>query len=183
MARFGQASIWAGASAALLLALAPAAAAPVDGVVLAPHRAFYDLKLARSNGNRGISSVHGRILYDFSGNACEGYDLKFRQVSELDSMESNDALSDLISNTWEDGAAKKFRFSSENKLNQQSGEVVNGQAERKTDAVAVALQKPAEKNFRIPVEAVFPTEHMRKIITAGRANKKVLDLVVYDGSE
>ena len=34
-----------------------------------------------------MSSVRGRILYDFSGSACEGYALQFRQVSELDSGE------------------------------------------------------------------------------------------------
>ena len=158
-------------------------AAPADGVVLAPHRAIYDLKLATTNGNRGLSGIHGRIQYDFSGNSCEGYELKFRQISELDSMEAKDALSDLTSTTWEDGEAKKFRFSSENKIDQKTADVVAGRAERRGDAVAIALQKPAEKSFRIPVEAVFPTEHMRKIIAAARAGKKVLDLIVYDGSE
>ena len=34
-----------------------------------------------------MSAVRGRILYDFSGSACEGYALQFRQVSELDSGE------------------------------------------------------------------------------------------------
>jgi hypothetical protein len=161
----------------------PVAAAPADGVLLAPHRAFYELKLARSKGTRGVNGVQGRILYDFSGNSCEGYELKFRQVSELDSIESNDALSDLTSTTWEDGAAKKFRFTSENKLNQKVSDVVDGRAERKADAVSVVLQKPAEKTLRIPADAVFPTEHMRRIIAAARAGKKVLDLVIYDGSE
>ena len=158
-------------------------AAPADGVVLAPHRAIYDLKLATTNGNRGLSGINGRIQYDFSGNSCEGYELKFRQISELDSMEKKDALSDLTSTTWEDGEAKKFRFSSENKIDQKTADVVAGRAERRSDAVAIALQKPAEKSFRIPAEAVFPTEHMRKIIAAAKAGKKVLDLIVYDGSE
>jgi hypothetical protein len=174
------------AATSLVLALtAPwgAHSAPADGVLLAPHRAMYDLKLARTNGNRGISGIQGRILYDFSGSACEGYELKFRQVSELDSMEADDALSDLSSTTWEDGQAKKFRFNSENKINQKSTETVTGRAERRNDAVAVALQKPSEKAFKIPMQAVFPTEHMRRIIAAGRAGKKVLDLVVYDGSD
>ena len=130
-------------TAAILASLAPATlppvhAAPADGVVLAPHLAFYDLKLARTNGNRGISGVHGRILYDFSGSACEGYELKFRQVSELDSVETNNALSDLTSTTWEDGEAKRFRFNSENKINQQSTDVVVGRAERGRNRVVVA---------------------------------------------
>ena len=61
-----------------------------------------------------IEAVRGRILYDFSGNACDGYALQFRQVSELDSGEGKAALSDLRSTTWEDAAAKTFRFNSEN---------------------------------------------------------------------
>src|SRR5262249_4033810 len=50
---------------------------------LASHRAIYELKLAQSRGNSTVAA-RGRILYDFSGNACEGYSLQFRQVSELD---------------------------------------------------------------------------------------------------
>lgn len=81
----------------------PAAAAPAsDTVFLAPHRAIYDLKLAKTSGSRGVEAVRGRILYDFSGNACDGYQLQFRQVSELDSGEGKTALSDLRSTTWEE---------------------------------------------------------------------------------
>ena len=162
----------------------PAAAAPpADKVLLAPHRAVYDLKLSKSHGSRGIQAVRGRILYDFSGNACDGYNLEFRQVSELESEEGKPALSDLRSTTWEDGAAKKFRFSSQNKLNDERNAVVDGHAERTAQAVAVGLSKPAEKTFTVPVGAVFPTEHMRRIIVAAREGKTILEFPVYDGSE
>ncbi|HYC16731.1 MAG TPA: cell envelope integrity EipB family protein [Pseudolabrys sp.] len=161
----------------------PAAAPPADHVSLAPHRAVYDLKLSKSQGSRGIEAVRGRILYDFSGNACEGYALQFRQVSELDSGEGQAALSDLRSTTWEDGEAKKFRFSSENLFNERSTDVVNGQAERNTKTVAVSLSKPKETNFSVPAGAVFPTEHMRRIIAAAREGKSVLEFPVYDGSD
>jgi len=165
-------------------ALHPAVAAPsADKVILVPHRAVYDLKLSKSHGSRGIQAVRGRILYDFSGNACEGYDLQFRQVSELDSGEGKAALSDLRSTTWEDGAAKKFRFSSENLLNDQRTDTVNGHAERNAQTVAVSLSKPKDKTFTVPVGAVFPTEHMRRIIVAAREGKTILEFPVYDGSE
>src|SRR5215468_5686413 len=136
----------------------PAAAPPADSV-LAPHRAIYDLKLAKAHGSRGIEAIRGRILYDFSGNACEGFELKFRQVSEIDSGEGNAALSDLRSTTWEDGDAKEFRFSSENLFNERSTDVVDGHAERNSQSVAVSLSKPKPKNFTVPGGAVFPTEH------------------------
>jgi hypothetical protein len=172
----------------LLGAVANAApVAPVatstDKIVLAPHRAFYELKLARSDGTRGVSDVRGRIMYDFSGSACEGYALKFRQVSDLVSAEGQDALSDLQSSSWEDGSAKKYRFSSENKLNLKTSDRVDGSAERKASSVAVTLARPEDKSFKVPVGVVFPTEHVRKIIAAARAGKKVLELIVYDGSD
>ncbi|HME30863.1 MAG TPA: cell envelope integrity EipB family protein [Pseudolabrys sp.] len=161
----------------------PAAAPPADRVLLAPHRAIYDLKLAKAHGSRGIEAIRGRILYDFSGNACEGFELKFRQVSEIDSGEGNAALSDLRSTTWEDGDAKEFRFSSENLFNERSTDVVDGHAERNSQSVAVSLSKPKPKNFTVPGGAVFPTEHMRRIIGAAREGKSVLEFPVYDGSE
>jgi hypothetical protein len=158
-------------------------AAPVDSVALAPHRAVYDLKLLKSHGNRGIESVRGRILYDFSGSACDGYELKFRQVAEMNSGEGAAVLSDLRSTTWEDGSAKKFRFNSENLLNDKRTDAVNGRAERQAKAVAVSLSKPKDKSFTVPVGAVFPTEHMRRIIAAAREGKTIVELPVYDGSE
>jgi hypothetical protein len=159
------------------------AAPPADRVLLAPHRAIYDLKLSRSQGSRGIESVRGRILYDFSGNACEGYELKFRQVSQLDSGEGQPALSDLRSTTWENGNASKFRFSSENLFNERRTDVVDGQAERTAKTVAVNLTKPREKSLDMPIGAVFPTEHMRRIIAAAREGKSLLEFPVFDGSE
>ena len=162
----------------------PAAAAPpTDKVLLVPHRAVYDLKLSKSHGSRGIQGVRGRILYDFSGNACDGYELQFRQVSELDSGEGKAALSDLRSTTWEDGTAKKFRFNSENLLNDRKTDVVDGNAERNAGTVAVNLSKPQVKTFTVPVGAVFPTEHMRRIVIAAREGKTILEFPVYDGSE
>ena len=161
----------------------PAAAPPADHVLLTPHVAVYDLKLSKSRGSRGIEAVRGRILYDFSGSACEGYELKFRQVSELDSGEGEPALSDLRSSTWEDGDARKFRFSSENLFNERRTDVVDGHADRNAKTVAVSLSKPKEKNFNVPGGAVFPTEHMRRIIAAAREGKSVLEFPVYDGSE
>ena len=159
------------------------AAPPADTVLLAPHRAVYDLKLTKSRGSRGIEAVRGRILYDFSGNACDGYELQFRQVSELDSGEGKSALSDLRSTTWEDGNAKTFRFNSENLLNDKQTDAVDGHAERNAKTVAVDLSKPKAKNFTVPVSAVFPTEHMRRIIIAAREGKSILEFPVYDGSE
>jgi hypothetical protein len=158
--------------------------APAQGAtVLAPHRAVYDLTLTRTRGKRPIQSVRGRILYDFTGSACEGYALQFRQVSEIDSGEGKVALSDLQATTWEDGAAKTFRFNSQNTVNDRVVDSVNGNAERNTSEVEVKLTKPDPKTVDLAAKIVFPTEHMRRIIDAAKDGKTLLELPVYDGSE
>jgi hypothetical protein len=159
------------------------AAALTPAGELASHRAVYELKLAQTRGNPSNMSARGRILYDFSGNACDGYALQFRQVSELDNGEGKVTLSDLRSTTWEDGAAEKFVFKSENYLNQTLIESVDGQAERQPNKVAVRLTKPADRKFDLEAAMVFPTDHMRRIIAAAREDKSILELPIYDGSE
>lgn len=158
----------------------PSRAADVE---LVPHRAVYDLKLLRAKGTRAIEGVRGRILYDFSGSSCEGYALTVRQVSELDGGEGKSAVTDLRATTWEDGAAKNFRFTSENRMDQKAVENVDGLAERKSEAVSVSLKKPMSKTFNLDDKTVFPTEHMRRVIEAAREGKTILELPVFDGSE
>jgi len=150
---------------------------------LASHRAIYELKLAQTRGNTPAAAARGRILYDFSGNVCDGYALHFRQVSELDNGEGKVTLSDLRSTTWEDGTAKKFIFKSQNYLNEMLVDSVDGQAEREPDKVEVTLTQPAAKKFDLEAAMVFPTDHMRRIIEAAREGKNILELPVYDGSE
>ena len=174
------------AAAGLLAGSCLVLSAPVpaeSATVLVPHRAVYDLKLARSRGKRSIETVRGRILYDFSGNACEGYALQFRQVSEIDGGEGKVALSDLRATTWEEGDAKSFRFNSQNQVNQRVVDAVTGNAGRDSAGISVMLSKPKEKNFNLDAKTAFPTEHMRRIIEAALAGKTLLELPVFDGSE
>ena len=175
-----------GALFACTLALsAPVAAANAQDnpVVLVPHRAIYDLTLGQTRENAQVASVRGRILYDFGGNACDGYTLLFRQVSELDSGEGKTSTSDLRSTTWEGGDAKSFKFTSQNFVDQNLVDSVDGHAEHGASATAVDLAKPEHKTLDIDPAVVFPTQHMVRAIEAARAGKNILDFPVYDGSD
>jgi hypothetical protein len=171
--------------------LAPASAAwsqdapiaPITPVPLIAHRAIYDLSLGDVRGNAQIASVSGRILYDFDGNACDGYSLQFRQVSVLDTGEGKTSTSDLRSTTWEGADAKKFKFSSENYLGDSLSSTVDGHAEHDRDKTAVALEKPEPKHLDLAAGVVFPTEHMVRVINAAHDGKNILNFPVYDGSE
>src|SRR5581483_3586295 len=107
-----------------------------------PHQALYDLSLVKSRGSNAVNSARGRILYNFSGNACEGYTSEFRQVSELEIGEGKMMLSDLRSTSWEDGAGKSYRFKIETRTNDSDPTPVDGIAERTGDHITVKLKQP-----------------------------------------
>ena len=141
------------------------------GSAFLPHQALYDLSLVKSRGSNSINSARGRILYNFSGSACEGYTSEFRQVSELDSGEGKVTLSDLRSTSWEDGAGKSYRFKIDTRMNDTDSSPVDGVAERTGDHVTVKLKQPVAKTFTLDGTTVFPTEQIQRIIAAARGRQ------------
>jgi hypothetical protein len=158
----------------------PAKAGPTPFL---PHQAMYDLNLVKSRGNNPVASARGRILYNFSGSACEGYTSEFRQVSELEVGEGKVTLSDLRSTSWEDGAGKSYRFKIDARMNDSDSNPVDGIAERTGDHITVKLKQPETKTFTIDGATVFPTEQIQRIIAAAKEGKSLLELKVYDGSD
>src|ERR1700726_4286244 len=176
----------------LVLTIAAVAVAPVSAAgpagaaasgAFLPHQALYDLSLVKSRGSASIDNARGRILYNFSGSACEGYTSEFRQVSELNSGEGKVTLSDLRSTSWEDGAGKSYRFKIDTRMNDSDSSPVDGVAERTGDHITVKLKQPEAKTFTLDGDTVFPTEQIQRIIAAAREGKSILELTVYDGSD
>src|SRR4051812_29799527 len=159
------------------------AAKAAAGASFLPHQALYELSLVKSRGSTSIEAARGRILYNFSGSACEGYTSDFRQVSELDSGEGKTTLSDLRSTSWEDGSGKTYRFKIDTRMNNSDSGAVDGIAERNGDRISVKLKQPVAKTFTLDGGTVFPTEQIRRIIAAAREGKSILELSVYDGSD
>lgn len=147
------------------------------------HQALYELSLVKSRGANSINGARGRILYNFSGSACEGYTSEFRQVSELASGEGKLTLSDLRSTSWEDAAGKSYRFKIDTRMNDAAAPPVDGTAERVGNHITVKLKQPVAKTFNLEGSVVFPTEQINRIIDAARTGKSVLELTVYDGSD
>jgi hypothetical protein len=175
--------LWTAATVALV---SSSAAGPVDAAAGGPflaHQALYELSLVKSRGSNSINSARGRILYNFSGSACEGYTSEFRQVSELDSGEGKLTLSDLRSTSWEDGAGKSYRFKIDARMNDADSSPVDGVAERTGDHITVKLKQPEAKTFTLDGSTVFPTEQIQRIIAAAKDGKSLLELTVYDGSD
>lgn len=172
----------AGMSISMALATIGRAEATANGAFLS-HQALYELSLLKSRGSNSISSARGRILYSFTGSACEGYTSEFRQVSEMDSGDDKVTLSDLRSTSWEDAAGKTYRFKIDSRMNNVDAGPVDGIAERVGDHITVKLKQPQVKTFNLDGSTVFPTEQIEHIIAAAKQGKTVLEQTVYDGSD
>jgi hypothetical protein len=175
--------LWTVAAVAVASNFATTVVSAAAGGPFLAHQALYELSLVKSRGSNSINSARGRILYNFSGSACEGYTSEFRQVSELDSGEGKLTLSDLRSTSWEDGAGKSYRFKIDARMNDTDSSPVDGVAERTGDHITVKLKLPEVKTFTLDGDTVFPTEQIERIIAAAKAGKSLLELTVYDGSD
>jgi hypothetical protein len=168
-----------------LAAITLGGVAYAETMPFAPHRALYDLELVKSSGTSAPSSARGRIAYDFSGSACEGYVTTFRQVTELFPNEGDVRTSDMRSTAWEDGAGKQFRFKVETLVNGRTAETIDGVARKSDDGEAMSLDlrspKPAKRD--IAAAPLFPTEQARKLVIAAREGKRTYEAKVFDGSD
>ena len=161
-------------------AYAASAAAPP----LASHRAVYELTLFSAKGDKGPNTARGRIAFDFSGNACDGYTQNFRQMTELQPPEGPSRLSDMRSATYEDASARTFRFKVESKVDNKGVEEIDGAASKSGDgALSVRLMRPQPSRLDLDQDVVFPTEHIVRIIEAAKAGERTLSLKAFDGSD
>jgi hypothetical protein len=157
--------------------------AAAQGAVLAPHRAIYELTLDASSKGTKVDRASGRIAFEIAGNACEGYSVTLRQVTELDTGEGRKSTSDLHSVTWEDGSAKSYRFKSKNEVNDELRDEVDGVAERAPHGgMTVNLSAPKSAPFDLKGKIALPTEHLIKLLAAGAAGQRILETRVFDGA-
>ncbi|WP_395665370.1 cell envelope integrity EipB family protein [Methylocella sp.] len=180
----------AGAVAAEAAKSGPVRMGRLDGrpgadVVLAPHRAVYDLTLAKSVGAKSPTAAHGRIAFDFGGSACDGYVQNFRQMTELQPAEGPTRVSDMQSSTFEDADGRTFDFKMRTRVDNEPADTVDGKATKAAGAgpVRVSLAKPRRGTLELGEDVVFPTEHLKRIIAAAEAGENLVELKVFDGSD
>jgi hypothetical protein len=173
-------------AAVLCLSLAgQQAEAAEDPVVLAPHRAVYDLTLTTARSHSGVVSVTGRLVYDLTGSVCEGYTQNTRLVTRMTQQNGGSLVSDLRSTTWEDAAGKSFRFETTTYRDEKVSEAITGDANRQggIGEIKVEISKPEKRSLFLPAGAYFPVQHTIALIKAARAGKASFRADLYDGSD
>lgn len=169
-------------AAALAVSLSPLSSARAETPPLASHRAVYELTLDKASGAKAPAQAHGRIVFDFAA-SCEGYVQNFRQITELQPAEGSAKLSDMRSTTFEALDATDYRFKVETKVDNTPAEEVDGKAQKnKETGVNVDLARPKRGHVDLAGPALFPTEHLRRIVESARKGESLLEARVYDGT-
>ncbi len=176
--------IFCGAMGGAILAVALGSIARADDVIaLAPHVAVYDLKL-QDPRRSSIRAVHGTLTYDFSGTACDGYNLKTSIVTAVDMGAGKvGPTEDVRSESWEAGDGAIFSFRIQNFANDKLTGETAGKAVRRQSVVEVGLLKPQMKTVKLAADVLFPTQLLLRILTAARMGQPVPVLTTLEGSE
>jgi EipB-like len=167
------------------LSTAAAAAEVPLPVSFVPHRAIYQLEIDRTTAGSGVTDVNGRIVYELTGSACEGFTQNMRFVTVTSNSEGSSQTTDLRTSSWEGVPSKKLRFNSSTYYNDQLTEQARGSAERKgiSEVPSVDLAKPEKKTFALEQPVYFPMQHSAALINAARSGKTHFAADLYDGSE
>ncbi|KQW27566.1 ATP-binding protein [Rhizobium sp. Root274] len=169
-------------AATLTLAAGTAAGQAAAATIgLVPHRAVYDIFLKEASDRSGIEGVRGRMVYEFSGSSCKGFNTQFRFVTRID-VGDGVRVTDQRSNTFEDVSAGKFRFDNKSFTDDQLDKDVSGAAAEAGDKVTIELTGPNQRELEL-ANSRFPAEHMLEVIARARKGERVFESRIFDGSE
>ncbi len=150
--------------------------------IITPHRAIYDIKLARSDEGSGVSSAAGRMVFEVTGSSCLGYSMRQRMVVNVGDEDGNLGKLDFQISTFESGVGDLYSFDSRTTMNQETIEAVTGEARRLGSDIEVTLKEPAEKTVLLDGSVLFPSQHLQAILDAARAERHFLTVDVYEGA-
>lgn len=154
-----------------------------SGAKLIPHRAVYDMKLGDKDDSSGIASLTGRMVYEFSGNACDGYSVNFRFVTRFQNNDGGSQVTDLQTTSFEEPETDSYQFLTKTYVDQELVEESRGTAKSGADKKTIKLKEPSEKSLEIGKEVLFPTEHLLSILKAGEDGVSFIAADIYDGAE
>ncbi len=169
-------------SAYATAAAAAAQTAPRLHDTLTPHRAVYDIALARTSDGSGVSSAEGKMVFEVTGNVCDGYKMRQRMVVNIGDEDGNLGLLDFRISTFESGDGDVYTFDSRTTMNKEVVEAVEGEARRQGGTIEVSLKQPAEKKVTLDGAVLFPSQHLEAILDAARASRRFLAVNIYEGA-
>jgi hypothetical protein len=166
---------------------APAGAplAPTSDIRLATHRAEYSMTLnsTRMSGS-GVTGASGKMSYRFA-DSCDGWTVENKTAVTFSYSDNSPVATTWDYVTWESKDGLRFRFrvrsTRDGAVNQDiaGSAVLDGHDKPGT----VKFTQPSAKTMSLPAGTIFPTEHTVRLIEAAQKGDRVLQKIVFDGTD
>ena len=152
---------------------------------LASHRAIYDLSTTRLDSGSGYSSIEGRLAYELTGTACDGWAVTYRIANRYVQAEKGTQVLDTQLTTWESGDGLEMNLSQKQFVegNLDSEEKLKVKREKANQEAKGQMSKPKELEFTLPSEALFPSTHQLHLLNAAKKGVTRDSSIVFDGSD
>lgn len=150
---------------------------------LLPHRATYRMSLASATRTSGLVAAKGVMIYTF-GQSCDRWTVENRTYLALtyESGAYAETVWTFASSESTDGL--DFHFRARFEEGGKTVERVRGRATLagKGEAGTARLAEPEEIEIELPPGTLFPTEHMRQLISTAERGESALERIVFDGT-
>jgi len=152
-------------------------------VVLAPHRATYDMKLSVARPNSGIVEVNGRMVLEMV-DSCEAWEVKQRIKLKFLRNDGEEFDTDSSFTSYETKDGLGLRFSVRNIQDQEVEEELRGHADLEATGGKgrASFTLPEVRSFELPAGTLFPTTHLALIIRHARNGDQSVSYSVFDGA-
>lgn len=151
-------------------------------VTLQAHEASYDLALHRSSRGGDVVALKGGLEMRFEA-SCDGWRVEQALGFRLLAQEgiSLEHLAHFTSFEEHDGSS--FVFNSRTWEDRELVESLSGTVRRRADgALMVHYGLPEEAEDVLPVGSLFPARHVKEVLAAIAAGRRIVLHTVFDGS-
>ena len=152
---------------------------------LASHRAIYNLAISRLDSGSGYSSIEGKLAYELTGSACDGWAVTFRLANRYVQAEKGTQVLDTQLTTWESGDGLEMNLSQKQFVGNSldSEERLNVKRPKPNTEAKGEMTLPKPLQFTVSPDAVFPSTHMARLLNDAKNGLSRNVSLVFDGSD
>ena len=151
------------------------------------YRAVYEIsfsdKALSSPQPAALVSMTGRMVYELSGGACEGYSTTQRLVTSSQLGENVRTLEDVQLAGFEQPDGKVYQFVNRRLVDQRLRHSMRGAAEQDEGQTRLAMKEPEAVDLVLTHQVLFPVRWFRQMIAAAMNGEQFFSAYLFDGSD
>lgn len=146
-----------------------------------PHRAVYELSLAKARSSRSASQVDGRMTFAWK-DVCDGWSIEYDTAMDIVFAKQGTQSVKWTYTSWESDDSTRMRFFLKRAMNGQRTLKRRGRARKGPDGGTAVITEPERTEVPLEPGTMFPGEHSRALLRAARNGERFVYADVFDGT-